>query len=144
MKLSSIVGGGLLTLGIVSLAYAAVTYTPEEELVQVGNARPEQDQPGRYPISPWAGFVAIAAGLALLSRETGWAKAPEKDGNDKEANDATNRTVTDSDSRHYFDRLFDDAEWENAHHNATGRTGGGKYVGARRDSERDHTYHPDE
>jgi hypothetical protein len=137
MKLSSIVGGGLLTLGIVSLAYAAVTYAPEEELVEVDRARPGQDQPSHHPTYPWAGIAAVAAGLALLSRESGWARVPE---NDKEANDAKNRTVIDGDSRHYFDRLFDDAEWENQNNNGTGRTGGSRYVGARRDSQRDHAY----
>lgn len=66
MKATLILGIILIVIGIVSLAFGGFTYTEKESVVQVGPVEVTAQERKKFPISPAAAGVMVAAGLVLV------------------------------------------------------------------------------
>ncbi|MBI2247822.1 MAG: DUF3185 domain-containing protein [Armatimonadetes bacterium] len=66
MKATLILGIILIVIGIVSLAFGGFTYTEKESVVQVGPVEVTAQERKKFPISPAAAGVMVAAGLVLI------------------------------------------------------------------------------
>ncbi len=66
MKAALIVGVILIVIGIISLAFGGFAYTEKESVVQVGPLEVTAREKKRFPISPAAAGVMLAAGLILV------------------------------------------------------------------------------
>jgi hypothetical protein len=63
MKVAGIV---LIALGLLGLAWGGFTYTTREKVIDVGPIHATRDETHHVPLSPVAGAVAVAGGIALL------------------------------------------------------------------------------
>ena len=61
-----LLGGILLALGILALAYQGFTYTRKEKVVDLGPVEITKEETRRVPLPPIIGVVAIVAGGLLL------------------------------------------------------------------------------
>ncbi len=66
MNAMTIIGIILVGLGVVGLVYGGITYTTSEDVVDVGALHLEVAQQKHIPLSPIAGAVAVAVGVALI------------------------------------------------------------------------------
>jgi len=66
MKPMAIVGGVLLVLGLLALAYQGITYTSRDTVVDIGSLHATADREKTLPLSPVLGLATVAAGVALL------------------------------------------------------------------------------
>jgi len=66
MKPMAIVGGLLLVLGLVALAYQGITYTSRDTVLDIGPLHATADRQKTLPLSPVLGLAAVGAGVALL------------------------------------------------------------------------------
>jgi len=66
MKPMAIVGGVLLVLGLLALAYQGITYTSRDTVVDIGPLHATADREKTLPLSPVLGLATVAAGVALL------------------------------------------------------------------------------
>lgn len=66
MKATLILGIILIVIGIVSLAFGGFTYAEKESVIQVGPVEVTAQERKRFPISPAAAGVMVAAGLVLV------------------------------------------------------------------------------
>lgn len=66
-----LLGGILLALGILALAYQGFTYTQKEKVVDLGPVEITREQTKRVPLPPIIGVVAIVAGGLLLYKGGG-------------------------------------------------------------------------
>jgi len=62
----SIVGVILIVLGVVGLVYGGITYTTQENLIDLGDLEVKVDQERRIPLPPIGGAAAMALGIVLL------------------------------------------------------------------------------
>jgi hypothetical protein len=56
----------LIVLGVLALVYGGITYTKREKVLDLGPVEASVDKKERIPLSPIAGGIAVAAGLALV------------------------------------------------------------------------------
>jgi uncharacterized membrane protein YidH (DUF202 family) len=63
MKLIGIV---LIVFGVLALAMGGFNYTTRERVVDLGPVKVDADKQHSVPITPIAGIVAVAAGVALV------------------------------------------------------------------------------
>lgn len=66
MRGISILGIVLIILGIIALASEGITYTKTEKVIDLGPIQATAKHQKTIPISPIAGGVAVAAGVALV------------------------------------------------------------------------------
>ena len=62
----TLVGIGLVLLGIVAFAYQGVTYTSREKIIDIGPLQASVDTKKTIPLSPLLGGLALAGGIVLL------------------------------------------------------------------------------
>ena len=56
----------LIVAGALMLVYPAITFTERDKVVDLGPIEVTQEERHRIPLSPIAGGIAIAAGLAVM------------------------------------------------------------------------------
>ncbi len=61
-----ILGLILIILGALALAYKGITYTKDEEILNVGPIHATAKKEETIPIPPWAGAVGIGVGVLLV------------------------------------------------------------------------------
>jgi len=66
MNLPTILGIVLIAAGALMLVFPAITYTEQEQLVDVGPLEVTTETQESVPIPPVVGGLAIAAGVGLL------------------------------------------------------------------------------
>lgn len=62
----SIAGIVLIVLGAIALAYQGITYTKNEQVVDVGPLQVTAQDKETIPLPPVLGFIAVAGGIALM------------------------------------------------------------------------------
>jgi hypothetical protein len=67
MKSGNLWGIVLIVLGVISLAYAGISYTRREEVLKIGSLVASADRTETIPIPPWVGGIALVAGIAILA-----------------------------------------------------------------------------
>jgi hypothetical protein len=73
MTIQRIVAVLLIVLGVIALAWGGISYTREEEVLDLGPLEAEAETRETIPLPPILGIVAIGAGVVLLlfGRRTG-------------------------------------------------------------------------
>jgi hypothetical protein len=66
MRLATIAGIVLIVVGVIALAYGGISYTSEEEVLDIGPIEATAERTRRIPLPPVLGGVAVAGGIALL------------------------------------------------------------------------------
>jgi hypothetical protein len=66
MRLATIAGIVLIVVGVIALAYGGISYTSEEEILDIGPIEATAERTRRIPLPPVLGGVAVAGGIALL------------------------------------------------------------------------------
>jgi uncharacterized membrane protein YidH (DUF202 family) len=56
----------LILFAIITFAYAGVTYTTREKVVDLGPLQVTKEKVNTLPVSPVIGIIALVAGAALL------------------------------------------------------------------------------
>ena len=67
MKPSVIVGGILIILGAVALAYQGITYTSQEKVVDLGPLKVEAKKEKTIPLPPLLGALLLVGGVVLVA-----------------------------------------------------------------------------
>ena len=65
-KLITLIGIGLILLGIVAFAYQGITYTSREKIIDIGPIQATADTQKTIPISPLLGGLVLVGGIALV------------------------------------------------------------------------------
>jgi hypothetical protein len=63
MKLTGIV---LIVLGVIALAYGGISYTREEEILDIGPVEATAERRETIPLPPVLGGIALVGGIVLL------------------------------------------------------------------------------
>lgn len=63
MKIAGII---LIVLGVIALAYGGISYTREEEILDVGPIEATAERRETIPLPPILGGLALAGGVVLL------------------------------------------------------------------------------
>jgi len=66
MRLATIAGIVLIVVGVIALAYGGISYTSEEEVLDIGPIEATAERTRRIPLPPVLAGVAVAGGIALL------------------------------------------------------------------------------
>ena len=66
MRATVIVGILLIVFGLVSLIYQGISYTEQEEILDVGPIQATTETEKTIPLHPVVGGLALAAGTVLL------------------------------------------------------------------------------
>jgi uncharacterized membrane protein YidH (DUF202 family) len=61
-----IIGILLIVFGVVALAVGGINYTKREKVIDLGPLQATTETQKRIPLSPIAGIVAVAGGVALV------------------------------------------------------------------------------
>ena len=64
--MNKILGGILVVVGLIGLAWGGINYTTREKIVDIGPIHATREEKHTVPLSPIAGGVAIIGGIALL------------------------------------------------------------------------------
>jgi len=62
----TLVGIGLIVLGIVAFGYQGISYTSREKIIDIGPLQASVDSKKTIPLSPFLGGLALAGGIALV------------------------------------------------------------------------------
>jgi hypothetical protein len=62
----TLVGIGLIILGVLALAYQGITYTTREKVIDLGSLTASVDKERRMPLPPIVGVLALAGGVVLV------------------------------------------------------------------------------
>jgi uncharacterized membrane protein YidH (DUF202 family) len=65
-----LIGVLLIVFGLVALAVGGFSYTKQEKILDIGPIHATNEEHKTIPISPIAGVVAVAAGIALVVVDT--------------------------------------------------------------------------
>ena len=65
-----VIGMLLIVFGIVALSVGAIRYTTREKVVDIGPIQATADKHHTVPLSPIAGIIAVAGGIALVLGST--------------------------------------------------------------------------
>ena len=60
----------LIAIGVVSLAYQGITYTPREKVLEVGPIKATAEKKKTLPLPPILGGLSLAGGVVLLVAAT--------------------------------------------------------------------------
>jgi len=74
VKTASIVGVVLIVLGVIALVYGGISYTRQEEFLDLGPIEATRETRETIPLPPVLGALALAGGIVLLvvgARRTG-------------------------------------------------------------------------
>ena len=66
MTTTTTLGVALILFGLVVFAYQGITYTTHNKIIDIGPIQATVDQKETIPLSPIAGGLALAGGVALL------------------------------------------------------------------------------
>lgn len=66
MKTATLVGIVLIVLGALALAYQGITYTTEEEVLDIGPIEARTETEETIPLPPILGGLALAGGVVLV------------------------------------------------------------------------------
>ena len=66
MKTLSIIGILLIVLGIAAFAYQGITYTSQDEVVDIGPLQMSAENTQTMPLTPILGAIALAGGIVFL------------------------------------------------------------------------------
>lgn len=62
----TLVGIGLIVLGVVAFGYQGISYTSREKIIDIGPLQASVDTKKTIPLSPLLGGLALAGGIALV------------------------------------------------------------------------------
>ena len=65
-KLITLIGIGLILLGIVAFAYQGISYTSREKVIDVGPLQATVDTKKTIPLSPLLGGLVLVGGIVLV------------------------------------------------------------------------------
>ena len=65
-KSITLIGIGLILLGIVAFAYQGITYTSREKIIDIGPIQATADTQKTIPLSPLLGGLVLVGGIALV------------------------------------------------------------------------------
>ena len=66
MKPVTLIGIGLIILGVLALAYQGITYTTREKVIDLGPLKASVDKEKTIPLPPILGALALAGGVVLV------------------------------------------------------------------------------
>lgn len=66
MKSLTVIGVLLIIFGALALAYQGITYTTEEEVIDLGPIEAEKETEKTIPLPPILGVLALAGGIVLV------------------------------------------------------------------------------
>ena len=66
MKPVTLIGIGLIILGVLALAYQGITYTTREKIIDLGPLKASVDKEKTIPLPPILGALALAGGVVLV------------------------------------------------------------------------------
>jgi hypothetical protein len=66
MKLLTVLGILLATIGVISLIYQGVTFTTREKVIQFGPIQAYREKNKTIPLPPIIGALAIGGGILLI------------------------------------------------------------------------------
>jgi hypothetical protein len=66
MKPVTLIGVGLIVLGVLALAYQGITYTTREKVIDLGPLKASVDKEKTIPLPPILGALALAGGVLLV------------------------------------------------------------------------------
>ena len=66
MKAITVIGVILILFGVVVLAAQGITYTQTEKVLDIGPIQATTQRQKKIPIGPFAGGVAVVAGIVLV------------------------------------------------------------------------------
>ena len=66
MKPVTLIGVGLIVLGVLALAYQGITYTTREKVIDLGPLKASVDKEKTIPLPPILGALALAGGVVLV------------------------------------------------------------------------------
>jgi hypothetical protein len=62
----TLIGVGLIVLGVLALAYQGITYTTREKIIDLGPLKASVDKEKTIPLPPILGALALAGGVVLV------------------------------------------------------------------------------
>jgi len=65
---TQMLGIALIILGVIAFAYQGITYTTQEEVLEVGSLKATVEKEKTIPLPPIVGAAALAGGIVLLAR----------------------------------------------------------------------------
>ena len=66
MKPVTVIGVGLIILGVLALAYQGITYSTREKIIDLGPLKASVDKEKTIPLPPILGALALAGGVVLV------------------------------------------------------------------------------
>jgi hypothetical protein len=66
VKPVTLIGIGLIILGVLALAYQGITYTTREKVIDLGPLKASVDKEKTIPLPPILGALALAGGVVLV------------------------------------------------------------------------------
>jgi len=66
VKPVTVIGVGLIILGVLALAYQGITYTTREKIIDLGPLKASVDKEKTIPLPPILGALALAGGVVLV------------------------------------------------------------------------------
>ena len=66
MKLMTIVGIGLIVIGVVALAYQGISYTTRDQIADIGPVEVTKETRRTLPLPPLLGGLALVGGVILV------------------------------------------------------------------------------
>jgi len=66
MKRTTLIGGVLIALGVLALAYQGITYTTREKAIDLGPLQVTRERTERIPLPPILGALALVGGIVVL------------------------------------------------------------------------------
>jgi hypothetical protein len=66
VKPVTVIGVGLIILGVLALAYQGITYSTREKIIDLGPLKASVDKEKTIPLPPILGALALAGGVVLV------------------------------------------------------------------------------
>jgi len=66
MSGKSLLGIGLVILGIIALAYQGITYTTQKKVLDIGPIQATKEEHHNIPLPPILGVLSLVGGVAVL------------------------------------------------------------------------------
>jgi hypothetical protein len=69
MRSATLIGLGLVVLGILALVYQGFTYTTHKRVLDVGPVQATKEEHKTIPLPPVLGAIALVGGIVLIARD---------------------------------------------------------------------------
>jgi hypothetical protein len=69
VRSQTLIGLGLVVLGILALIYQGIGYTKREKVVDIGPIHATHDEHKTIPLPPVLGAIALIGGIVLIARD---------------------------------------------------------------------------